>query len=112
VPEASATIKTPLMADPIARRLFGRLATEDVCCRTTDGFCDTSRSPVLPVTTPAGRRPEPVSAMNIAQPAVSPGSATVSAWVICSATPGVSTADQQPHLQVDALERAGCYRVL
>lgn len=23
----------------------------------------------------------------------------------------VSTADQQPHLQVDALERAGCYRV-
>jgi hypothetical protein len=23
----------------------------------------------------------------------------------------VSTGDQQPHLQVDALERAGCYRV-
>jgi len=23
----------------------------------------------------------------------------------------VSTTDQQPHLQVDALERAGCYRV-
>jgi DNA invertase Pin-like site-specific DNA recombinase len=23
----------------------------------------------------------------------------------------VSTSDQQPHLQVDALERAGCYRV-
>jgi DNA invertase Pin-like site-specific DNA recombinase len=24
----------------------------------------------------------------------------------------VSTADQQPHLQVDALGRAGCYRVV
>jgi DNA invertase Pin-like site-specific DNA recombinase len=24
---------------------------------------------------------------------------------------GVSTADQQAHLQVDALQRAGCYRV-
>jgi DNA invertase Pin-like site-specific DNA recombinase len=23
----------------------------------------------------------------------------------------VSTTDQQPHLQVDALDRAGCYRV-
>ncbi len=23
----------------------------------------------------------------------------------------VSTGDQQPHLQVDALDRAGCYRV-
>jgi DNA invertase Pin-like site-specific DNA recombinase len=24
----------------------------------------------------------------------------------------VSTADQQPHLQIDELERAGCYRVV
>ncbi|HJW62685.1 MAG TPA: recombinase family protein, partial [Actinomycetes bacterium] len=49
--------------------------------------------------------------MNVAQPALSQGSATVRPWVICSAYARVSTADQQAHLQVDALERAGCYRV-
>ncbi|MFL6251455.1 MAG: recombinase family protein, partial [Actinomycetes bacterium] len=32
------------------------------------------------------------------------------AWDTCSAMPRLTT-DQQPHLQVDALERAGCYRV-
>jgi DNA invertase Pin-like site-specific DNA recombinase len=34
-----------------------------------------------------------------------------SAWDICSATPASPTTDQQPHLQVDALAQAGCYRV-
>ena len=32
-------------------------------------------------------RPEPVSEINVAQPALSQGSATVEAWAICSATP-------------------------
>lgn len=31
------------------------------------------------------------------------------AWATCLATPP-SPGDQQPHLQVDALQRAGCYR--
>jgi len=42
-----------------------------------------------------------VSGINVAQPALSQGSATAR----------VSTTDQQPHLQVDALAAAGCYRV-
>jgi hypothetical protein len=39
------------------------------------------------------------------------GSATLPAWDTCLATPAPPTTDQQPQLQVDALQRAGCYRV-
>jgi hypothetical protein len=39
------------------------------------------------------------------------GSATFPAWDTCLATPAPPTTDQQPQLQVDALQRAGCYRV-
>jgi hypothetical protein len=56
-------------------------------------------------------RPEPVSAINVAQPRVSQGSATVSGIGHLLSYDRVSTTDQQPHLQVDALERAGCDRV-
>jgi DNA invertase Pin-like site-specific DNA recombinase len=52
-----------------------------------------------------------VSAINVAQPAVSQGCATVVGMGHLLGYARVSTADQQPHLQVDALERAGCYRV-
>jgi hypothetical protein len=56
-------------------------------------------------------RPEPVSAFNVAPPTVSQGSATVVRMGHLLGYARVSTTDQQPHLQVDALERAGCYRV-
>jgi hypothetical protein len=52
-----------------------------------------------------------VSEINVAQPALSQGSATVKAWGHLLGYARVSTTDQQPHLQVDALERAGCYPV-
>jgi DNA invertase Pin-like site-specific DNA recombinase len=52
-----------------------------------------------------------VSAINVAEPAVSQGSATVIGMGHLLGYARVSTTDQQPHLQVDALERAGCYRV-
>jgi hypothetical protein len=52
-----------------------------------------------------------VSATNVAQPRVSQGSATVSGMGHLLGHARVSTTDQQPHLQVDALERAGCDRV-
>jgi hypothetical protein len=52
-----------------------------------------------------------VSAINVAEPAVSQGSLTVIGMGHLLGYARVSTTDQQPHLQVDALERAGCYRV-
>jgi DNA invertase Pin-like site-specific DNA recombinase len=52
-----------------------------------------------------------VSAINVAQLRVSQGSATVICMGHLLGYARVSTTDQQPHLQVDALERAGCYRV-
>jgi hypothetical protein len=52
-----------------------------------------------------------VSTINVAQPALSQGSATVIGMGHQLGYARVSTTDQQPHLQVDALERAGCYRV-
>jgi DNA invertase Pin-like site-specific DNA recombinase len=52
-----------------------------------------------------------VSEINVAQPALSQGSATVSGMGHLLGYARVSTTDQQPHRQVDALERAGCYRV-
>jgi Resolvase, N terminal domain len=52
-----------------------------------------------------------VSESNVAQPALSQGSATVSSMGHLLGYARVSTTDQQPHLQVDALQRAGCYRV-
>ena len=57
------------------------------------------------------RRPEPVSEINVAQPPLSEGCETVSGMEHLLGYARVSTTDQQPHLQVDALERAGCYRV-
>jgi hypothetical protein len=56
-------------------------------------------------------RPEPVSAINVAQPAMSQGCATVIGMGHLLGYARVSTTDQQPHLQVDALDRAGCYRI-
>jgi Resolvase, N terminal domain len=52
-----------------------------------------------------------VSAINVAQPALSQGSATVIGMGHLLGYARVSTTDQHPHLQVDALDRAGCYRV-
>jgi DNA invertase Pin-like site-specific DNA recombinase len=52
-----------------------------------------------------------VSEIKVAQPALSQGSATVPGMAHLLGYARVSTADQQAHLQVDALERAGCYRV-
>jgi DNA invertase Pin-like site-specific DNA recombinase len=52
-----------------------------------------------------------VSEINVAQPALSQGSATVEHMSHLLGYARVSTTDQQPHLQVDALQRAGCYRV-
>jgi DNA invertase Pin-like site-specific DNA recombinase len=52
-----------------------------------------------------------VPGINVALPALSQGSATVTGMGRLLGYARVSTADQQPHLQVDALERAGCYRV-
>jgi DNA invertase Pin-like site-specific DNA recombinase len=52
-----------------------------------------------------------VSEINVADPALSQGSATVSGMGHLLGYARVSTTDQQPQLQVDALQRAGCYRV-
>jgi hypothetical protein len=52
-----------------------------------------------------------VSEINVAEPALSQGSATVSGMGHLLGYARVSTVDQQADLQVDALERAGCYRV-
>ena len=52
-----------------------------------------------------------MSKINVAQPALSQGSATVSGMGHLLGYTRVSTIDQQPHLQVDALTAAGCYRV-
>jgi hypothetical protein len=49
--------------------------------------------------------------INVAQPSVSDGCETVSGMGHLLGYARVSTADQQAHLQVDALQRAGCYRV-
>jgi DNA invertase Pin-like site-specific DNA recombinase len=52
-----------------------------------------------------------VSEINVAEPTLSQGSATVSGMGHLLGYARVSTTDQQPQLQVDALQRAGCYRV-
>jgi DNA invertase Pin-like site-specific DNA recombinase len=52
-----------------------------------------------------------VSEINVAQPALSQGSATVNHMGHLLGYARVSTSDQHPQLQVDALQRAGCYRV-
>jgi DNA invertase Pin-like site-specific DNA recombinase len=57
------------------------------------------------------RRPEPVSEIYVAQPPLSQGSATVPSMGHLLGYARVSTTDQLPQLQVDALNAAGCYRV-
>jgi predicted site-specific integrase-resolvase len=52
-----------------------------------------------------------VAEINVAQPALSRGSATLPRMGHLLGYARVSTTDQHPQLQVDALERAGCYRV-
>jgi DNA invertase Pin-like site-specific DNA recombinase len=52
-----------------------------------------------------------VSEINVAQPALSQGSTTLPHMGHLLGYARVSTTDQQPQLQVDALQRAGCYRV-
>jgi DNA invertase Pin-like site-specific DNA recombinase len=52
-----------------------------------------------------------VSEIKVAQPPVSEGCETVSGMAHLLGYARVSTTDQQPQLQVDALEQAGCYRV-
>jgi DNA invertase Pin-like site-specific DNA recombinase len=52
-----------------------------------------------------------VSEINVAQQPVSEGYETVRGMGHLLGYARVSTTDQQPQLQVDALERAGCYRV-
>jgi hypothetical protein len=52
-----------------------------------------------------------VSEINVAEAALSQGSAPVPVMGHLLGHARVSTTDQQPQLQVDALERAGCYRV-
>jgi DNA invertase Pin-like site-specific DNA recombinase len=52
-----------------------------------------------------------VSEINVTQPSLSDGCETVSGMGHLLGYARVSTTDQHPQLQVDALERAGCYRV-
>jgi DNA invertase Pin-like site-specific DNA recombinase len=52
-----------------------------------------------------------VSEINVAQPLLSDGYETVSVMGHLLGYARVSTTDQHPQLQVDALELAGCYRV-
>ena len=52
-----------------------------------------------------------MSEINVAQPPLSEGSETVRGMGHLLGYARVSTTDQQPQLQVDALQRAGCYRV-
>jgi DNA invertase Pin-like site-specific DNA recombinase len=52
-----------------------------------------------------------MSTINVAQAGLSQGSATVLGMGHLLGYARVSTTDQQPHLQVDALQHAGCYRV-
>jgi Resolvase, N terminal domain len=52
-----------------------------------------------------------MSEINVAQPPLSEGCETVSGMGHLLGYARVSTTDQHPQLQVDALQRAGCYRV-
>ena len=52
-----------------------------------------------------------MSEINVTKPPVSEGCETVSGMGHLLGYARVSTTDQQPQLQVDALEAAGCYRV-
>jgi len=65
----------------------------------------------LPCRQALSRRPEPVSEINVPQPPLSEGCETVSCMGHLLGYARVSTTDQQPQLQVDALQGAGCYRV-
>jgi DNA invertase Pin-like site-specific DNA recombinase len=77
-------------------------------CRRNGRFCDSRHSPAA---MPVSGCPEPVSEINVAQPPVSEGYETVSGMGHLLGYARVSTTDQHPQLQVDALTAAGCYRV-
>jgi len=69
------------------------------------------RQPPLPRHKGPERCPESVSEINVPEPPVSEGCETVSGMGHLLGYARVSTTDQQPQLQVDALTAAGCYRV-
>jgi hypothetical protein len=75
-----------------------------------------SKPTVLPTGVTPRRRgreqcPEPVFEISVAQPPLSEGCETVSGMGHLLGYARVSTTDQHPQLQVDALQRAGCYQV-
>jgi hypothetical protein len=81
----------PLLADHQIKALIDHMGPRKGPSRVTGQLSETATGSATPLA-PRGRRPstrlQPVSAISVAQPALSQGSATVSAWVTCSATPG------------------------
>jgi hypothetical protein len=69
------------------------------------------QQPPLPRRLGRQRCPESVSEINVAQLPLSEGCETVTGMGHLLGDARVSTTDQQPQLQVDALKAAGCYRV-
>jgi transposase len=83
------------------------------CPSSTSCAASSATSPARSTTSSQARRPPlpPLAQNRRHQPPLSHGSATVTSMGHLLGYARVSTTDQQPHLQVDALEHAGCYRV-